>query len=123
MQRVSEVMEVPRLTCPYCGAGREYGGTVIPRDDCCLPRAAEQLGWITAYLAEPRQVRRLDARDPEVVELAETARHLRRVLTEAERAEPGAVRYALAAVEELHGRGSTRHAQAVRAARGIGGAR
>jgi len=104
---------VPRISraCPYCGEARQYKGSSIPRDDCCLPRALAQLGWMTAYLAGTRG-------DPqERRELGRTAARLERMLREAEVREPGAIRYALAAIEETEGRSGRYAAAAAVAAR------
>jgi len=102
--------------CHYCGAGREYRGHRFPPDDCCAPRAVEQLAWMTSYLAKPENARR---NDDEVASLRETASHLRNRLAEWERGEPGIVRYAASMVAEKWGEASERARQARQVAAGL----
>ncbi len=119
---IRQIVEVGRveLRCPYCEAGHEYGEHVIPPDDCCPPRALDQLAWMVEYLQHPAQVKRLDAGDAEVLELADTARNLRHVLRRMEAETPGALQYAVSAVEERYGRSDRRASAARRIAATLG---
>jgi len=91
------------IRCPYCNAGLEYKGHVIPPDACCPPRALEQITWITAYLSRPEVSPR---RDSEVMNLRDTSASLYRRLVAWEAEKPGTLRFALAMIQERFGEGS-----------------
>lgn len=123
MEKVRAQLKPFNIRCEFCGEGREYKGNVIPRDDCCVPRALFQLGWIDHYVTKAKRYEALAAQrkqagdgdkinpgpprpDPqEVAELTKTSAGLKTKLIEAERQQPGAIRQALKAIEEVHGRG------------------
>lgn len=116
------------LRCPYCEHAVDYKGHKIPADDCCEPRMLEQLTWMTEYLAAAKRAQEDRYReeaasasrrtyDPQEVEaIREQALYLRQRLVEAGET---AIRFAADAVGERYGRGTSRHAAAVRVARAL----